>query len=130
MTVEGGGRTEEVGCGDGVVKEGGGGAEEYGVGVVLFRDGEDDGIRFAVVVGVVDAELVVIVVVGGGNLGPLVVEVIVYDTPIECSVIEYECAVPFFTVLLLLLLLDGPLVLLPPAGLPLLVIPRPSPLTE
>lgn len=97
--------------------------------MVLVKDGEDDATRFVVVVGVVDAELL-LAAVGGGNLGPLGLVVTVYGMPVECSVIEYECVVPFFTALLLLVLLDRPLVLLLPAALPLLVIPRPSPLTE
>lgn len=48
--------------------------------MVLVKDGEDDATRFTV--GVVVATLL-----GGGNLAPLV-EVIVYDTLVECSVIE------------------------------------------
>lgn len=88
--------------------------------MVLVRDGEDDATRFNVGVAVAT-------VVGGGNLAPLV-EVTVYDTLVECSVIEYESVAPFLPVPLLL----GVPVLPPaPAGLPLpLVIPSPSPLAE
>lgn len=50
--------------------------------MVLVKDGEDDETRFKAGVAVVAAT-----VVGGGNLAPLV-EVIVYDTLVECSVME------------------------------------------